>query len=212
MYIFFFKRIIDFITALVSIILLSPLLLLAIIVLSISNQGKPFFFQKRPGKNGKIFIIMKLKTMNDKKDKHGNLLSDEKRLTKVGVFVRKTSLDEIPQLINIIIGDMSLIGPRPLLIRYLPFYTKREALRHLVRPGITGLAQINGRNTLKWDDRLALDLEYVENLTFKQDLEIVYKTVLKVVASENIIVNPKSIMQDLDDERKNRNTEIQKGR
>jgi lipopolysaccharide/colanic/teichoic acid biosynthesis glycosyltransferase len=212
MYIFFFKRIIDFITALVSIILLSPLLLLAIIVLSISNQGKPFFFQKRPGKNGKIFIIIKLKTMNDKKDEHGNLLPDEKRLTKVGVFVRKTSLDEIPQLINIIIGDMSLIGPRPLLIRYLPFYTKREALRHLVRPGITGLAQINGRNTLKWDDRLALDLEYVENLTFKQDLEIVYKTVLKVVASENIIVNPKSIMQDLDDERKNRNTEIQKGR
>ncbi len=211
MYKNFCKRVIDFIASLIVIILLSPLLILAIIVLSIANQGKPFFFQQRPGKNGKIFTIMKLKTMNDKKDDEGNLLSDVKRLTKVGVFIRKTSLDEIPQLINVIKGDMSLIGPRPLLLRYLPFYTERELLRHTVRPGITGLAQINGRNTLKWDERLALDVDYVENLSFKQDLKILYNTVLKVIVSENIIVNPKSIMEDLDEERKNRNTTILQG-
>jgi lipopolysaccharide/colanic/teichoic acid biosynthesis glycosyltransferase len=181
---------------------------LVIIVLSITNQGKPFFFQQRPGKNGKIFTIIKLKTMNNKKDSKGNLLPDEKRLTKVGGFIRKTSLDEIPQLINVLKGDMSLIGPRPLVIRYLPFYTDKERLRHTVRPGITGLAQVNGRNTIKWDERLALDVDYVENLSFKQDLNIFYKTVLKVIVSENIINNPKSIMEDLDEERKNRNTAL----
>jgi lipopolysaccharide/colanic/teichoic acid biosynthesis glycosyltransferase len=149
--------------------------------------------------------------MNDKKDDEGNLLPDEMRLTKVGTFIRKTSLDEIPQLINVIKGDMSLIGPRPLVIRYLPFYTDKERLRHTVRPGITGLAQVSGRNMLKWDDRLALDVYYVENLTFKQDLKIIYNTVLKVIVSENIITNPKSIMEDLDEERKNRNTTIQQG-
>lgn len=202
------KRVIDFIASLIMIILLSPFLILAIIVLSITNQGKPFFFQQRPGKNGKIFTIIKLKTMNNKKDSKGNLLPDERRLTKVGVFIRKTSLDEIPQLINVLKGEMSLIGPRPLVIRYLPFYTDKERLRHTVRPGITGLAQVNGRNTLKWDERLALDIDYVENLSFKQDLNIFYKTVLKVIASENIITNPKSIMEDLDEERKNRNTAL----
>ena len=202
------KKVIDFIASLILIILLSPLLILVIIVLSITNQGKPFFFQQRPGKNGKIFTIIKLKTMNNKKDSNGNLLPDEKRLTKVGSFIRKTSLDEIPQLINVTKGDMSLIGPRPLLLRYLPFYTDKERLRHTVRPGITGLAQVNGRNTIKWDERLALDVDYVENLSFKQDLNIFYKTVLKVIVSENIITNPKSIMEDLDEERKNRNTAL----
>jgi lipopolysaccharide/colanic/teichoic acid biosynthesis glycosyltransferase len=202
------KKVIDFIASLILIILLSPLLILVIIVLSITNQGKPFFFQQRPGKNGKIFTIIKLKTMNNKKDSKGNLLPDEKRLTKVGGFIRKTSLDEIPQLINVLKGDMSLIGPRPLVIRYLPFYTDKERLRHTVRPGITGLAQVNGRNTIKWDERLALDVDYVENLSFKQDLNIFYKTVLKVIVSENIITNPKSIMEDLDEERKNRNTAL----
>ena len=202
------KKVIDFIASLILIILLSPLLILVIIVLSITNQGKPFFFQQRPGKNGKIFTIINLKTMNNKKDSNGNLLSDEKRLTKVGSFIRKTSLDEIPQLINVLKGDMSLIGPRPLVIRYLPFYTDKERLRHTVRPGITGLAQVNGRNTIKWDERLALDVDYVENLSFKQDLNIFYKTVLKVIVSENIINNPKSIMEDLDEERKNRNTAL----
>jgi lipopolysaccharide/colanic/teichoic acid biosynthesis glycosyltransferase len=181
---------------------------LAIILLFIANQGKPFFFQQRPGKNGEIFTIIKLKSMNDKNDDKGNLLSDERRLTTIGIFVRKTSLDEIPQLINVIKGDMSLIGPRPLLLRYLPFYTEKEQLRHTVRPGITGLAQVNGRNTIKWDERLALDVVYVENLSFKQDLKILYKTVLKVIISENAISNPESIMKNLDDERKNRNTKL----
>jgi lipopolysaccharide/colanic/teichoic acid biosynthesis glycosyltransferase len=208
MYNNFFKRAIDFVASLILIILLSPLFILAIILLFIANQGKPFFFQQRPGKNGKIFTIIKLKTMNNKKDSNGNLLPDEKRLTKVGSFIRKTSLDEIPQLINVLKGDMSLIGPRPLVIRYLPFYTDKERLRHTVRPGITGLAQVNGRNTIKWDERLALDVDYVENLSFKQDLNIFYKTVLKVIVSENIITNPKSIMEDLDEERKNRNTAL----
>ncbi|MGO4816974.1 sugar transferase [Flavobacterium sp. W22_SRS_FP1] len=211
MYKNFCKRVIDFIASLILIILLSPLLILVIIVLFIANQGKPFFFQQRPGKNSKIFTIIKLKSMNDKKDDKGNLLSDERRLTKVGVFVRKTSLDEIPQLINVIKGDMSLIGPRPLVIRYLPFYTDKERLRHTVRPGITGLAQVNGRNALKWDERLALDVVYVENLSFKQDLKILYKTVLKVIISENAISNPESIMKNLDDERKNGNTKLQQG-
>ena len=208
MYNNFFKRAIDFVASLILIILLSPLFILAIILLFIANQGKPFFFQQRPGKNGKTFTIIKLKTMNDKKDDEGYLLPDERRLTKVGVFIRKTSLDEIPQLINVTKGDMSLIGPRPLLLRYLPFYTDKERLRHTVRPGITGLAQVNGRNTIKWDERLALDVDYVENLSFKQDLNIFYKTVLKVIVSENIITNPKSIMEDLDEERKNRNTAL----
>jgi undecaprenyl phosphate N,N'-diacetylbacillosamine 1-phosphate transferase len=208
MYKIFFKRLIDFSASLFVIVVFSPLLILAIIVLSIANQGKPFFFQERPGKNGRIFTIMKLKTMNDKKDDKGILLPDERRLTKVGIFIRKTSLDEIPQLINVLKGDMSLIGPRPLLTRYLPFYTDREQLRHTVKPGITGLAQIKGRNALKWDERLALDVYYVENLSFKLDINILYNTVLKVIVSENIIINPKSIMDDLDEERKNRNTTI----
>jgi len=208
MYKNFGKRIIDFICSLLGMLLLSPLLIIVTIGLFFANQGKPFFFQFRPGKNGKIFTIVKFKTMNDKKDDRGNLLPDGKRLTKIGVFVRKISLDEIPQLVNVIKGDMSLIGPRPLLVRYLPFYTDKERLRHTVRPGITGLAQVNGRNALKWDERLALDVDYVENLSFKQDLKILYKTVLKVIVSENTIVNPESIMKNLDDERKNRNTKI----
>ncbi|THD31525.1 sugar transferase [uncultured Flavobacterium sp.] len=202
MYKSFFKRVIDFLAALVGLLILSPIFILVTIGLFFANQGKPFFFQVRPGKGEKEFKIVKFKTMNDKKDKNGNLLPDAKRLTKIGSFVRKTSMDEIPQLINVLIGDMSLIGPRPLLMRYLPFYTERERLRHTVRPGITGLAQINGRNTVKWDDRLAFDVAYVENMSFKQDLEILYKTVLKVIVSENIVVDPESIMQNLDDERK----------
>ena len=206
MYKNFGKRIIDFTLSLMGLLLLSPLLILVTIGLFFANHGKPFFYQLRPGKNTKTFTIIKFKTMNDKKDNEGNLLSDSRRLTKVGVFVRKTSLDEIPQLINVIKGDMSLIGPRPLLVRYLPYYTEKENLRHSVRPGITGLAQVSGRNTVKWNERLALDVDYVENLNFIQDLKILYKTVLKVVISENTIVNPESIMKNLDDERKNRNS------
>ena len=202
MYKFFFKRFIDFFAAFFGLLVLSPIFILIMIGLFFANQGKPFFFQLRPGKGERNFKIIKFKTMNDKKDAAGNLLPDAKRLTKVGSFVRKTSMDEIPQLINVLIGDMSLIGPRPLLLRYLPFYTDKERLRHSVRPGITGLAQVNGRNTVRWDDRLAFDVKYVENMSCKQDVEILYKTVLKVVASENIVVDPESIMQNLDDERR----------
>ena len=180
------KKVIDFIASLILIILLSPLLILVIIVLSITNQGKPFFFQQRPGKNGKIFTIIKLKTMNNKKDSKGNLLSDEKRLTKVGGFIRKTSLDEIPQLINVLKGDMSLIGPRPLVIRYLPFYTDKERLRHTVRPGITGLAQVRGfrgeiENPHQIRSRVRLDSFYINNWTFFLDMRIMVKTVYELV-------------------------------
>jgi undecaprenyl phosphate N,N'-diacetylbacillosamine 1-phosphate transferase len=202
MYKKYYKRVIDFIISLILIILLSPLLILAIIVLSISNQGKPFFFQQRPGKNCKIFTIMKLKTMNDKKDDKGNLFPDERRLTKVGVFIRKTSLDEIPQLINVLKGDMSLIGPRPLLVSYLPFYVDEERLRHSVRPGITGLAQINGRNTVSWDKRLAFDVEYVKNISFKNDIFIVLNSIMVVLFSKGVSVDPTILMKDLNDERK----------
>lgn len=202
MYKIFFKRLIDFLAAFLGLLFLSPIFIFVMIGLFFANQGKPFFFQIRPGKGERSFKIIKFKTMNDKKDENGNLLPDAKRLTKIGRFVRKTSLDEIPQLINVLIGDMSLIGPRPLLMRYLPFYTDEERIRHTVRPGITGLAQVNGRNTVRWDERLAFDVFYVQNLSFKQDLQILYKTILKVVTSKNIVVDPESIMQNLDDERK----------
>jgi undecaprenyl phosphate N,N'-diacetylbacillosamine 1-phosphate transferase len=202
MYKNFSKRIIDVICSLLGIILLSPLLLIVTICLFIVNKGKPFFFQIRPGRNEKLFYIVKFKTMNDKKDDVGNFLSDSKRLTKVGVFIRKTSLDEIPQLINVIVGDMSLIGPRPLLLKYLPYYNDDERLRHTIRPGITGWAQINGRNGVNWDKRLAYDIEYVQNMSFKLDLKIFYKTILSVITSKDILLNPELIMKNLDDERK----------
>lgn len=153
-----------------------------------ANNGKPFFFQKRPGLNERIFEIIKFKTMNDKRDKDGKLLPDAKRLTKIGSFVRKTSLDEIPQLINVLKGDMSLIGPRPLLTKYLPYYTEREKLRHTVRPGITGLAQINGRNNISWDDKLEMDAQYVEKISFTNDLKILLKTIQNVISQKDIVV------------------------
>lgn len=202
MYKHFFKRIIDIVIAFAVLTIAFPIGVVVFIFLAFANDGKPFFFQERPGKDEKLFRIIKFKTMNDKKDKEGNLLPDAQRLTKVGSFVRKTSLDELPQLINVLKGDMSLIGPRPLLVKYLPFYTTEERLRHSVRPGITGWAQVNGRNTVKWDNRLALDVEYVKNMSFLFDLKIIYRTVCKVVKSENIVVDPESIMQNLDDERR----------
>ena len=202
MYKKYFKRLLDFIVALTVLMLISPIFIIVMIGLFFANDGKPFFFQKRPGKGERIFSIVKFKTMTDKKDADGNLLPDAQRLTKVGSFVRKTSLDELPQLINVIKGDMSLIGPRPLLVRYLPFYKDEERLRHSIRPGITGWAQVNGRNTAKWDDRLALDIEYVNHISFLFDMKIVYRTILKVVKSENIVIDPESIMKNLDDERR----------
>lgn len=199
----YFKRVFDVIISLVAFIILLPVFLVVCSILLIANNGSPFFIQARPGLHEKIFNVIKFKTMNDKKDKSGNLLSDAKRLTAVGKFIRKTSLDEIPQLINVIKGDMSLVGPRPLLIRYLPYFTAEEKLRFSVMPGITGLAQISGRNLLKWDKRLALDVEYVKNQSFILDYKIILKTVYNVFTSKNIVIDPESIMQNLDDERKN---------
>jgi len=202
MYKKYFKRIIDFMAALVALILLSPVFIVILIGLFFANQGKPFFFQLRPGKNESVFKIIKFKTMNDKKDENGNLLPDSKRLTKVGAFVRKTSLDEIPQLVNVLKGDMSLIGPRPLLISYLPYYTDLERFRHSVRPGITGLAQVSGRNTISWNDRLALDVKYVKSISFWNDISILFNSIKVVLFSKGVNVDPSILMKDLDDERK----------
>lgn len=190
MYKLIFKRILDFLIALIGLVLLSPIFVIVTILLFFANQGKPFFFQSRPGKNEQFFKIVKFKTMNDEKDANGNLLSDRERLTKVGSFVRRTSLDEIPQLINIFKGDMSLIGPRPLLVEYLPYYTEKEKIRHTVRPGVTGLAQVNGRNNLAWDERLEMDVKYVESLSFKNDLSIFIKTIKNVMYRKDIVIIP----------------------
>lgn len=203
MYKSYFKRTLDFLLSLTLLVITSPIMVLVLILLFLSTRRNPFFIQTRPGLNEELFNIIKLKTMNDNKSKNGMLLSDAQRLTNIGSFVRKTSLDEIPQLINVLMGDMSIIGPRPLLERYLPYYSERERLRHSIRPGITGLAQVNGRNTLGWNERLSFDVDYVENISFKLDLKIIYKTILKVVSSENIVVNPEAIMKNLDDERQN---------
>lgn len=186
MYVKFLKRIIDFVFAFVALIILSPLLLSLMLILFFNNKGAVFFFQKRPGLNGKIFKVIKFKTMNDKADKNGNLLADAQRLTKLGVFIRKTSLDEIPQLINVLKGDMSLIGPRPLLPEYLPLYNKVQKKRHHVKPGITGWAQVNGRNAISWKKKFEYDVWYVENISFNIDIKILLKTILKVVKSEDI--------------------------
>ena len=202
MYKTIFKRVIDFLASLIGFILLSPIFLIVTLILLVTN-GQPFFFQSRPGKNEKVFIIIKFKSMSDKKDKNGKLLPDAERVTKLGTFIRKFSLDEIPQLLNVIKGDMSLIGPRPLLVRYLPYYTKEEQIRHSVRPGITGLAQVSGRNSIGWDDKLAKDIEYVENLSFKTDLLILLKTVEKVVKGSDIILDPNEL--DFNDYRETQN-------
>ena len=190
MYKNFFKRIIDFCFALIGLIILSPIVIVVYIILLFINKGNPFFYQKRPGKNEKIFSIIKFKSMTDEKDANGKLLPDADRVTKFGTFIRKSSLDEIPQLINIIKGDMSLIGPRPLRVRYLPYYTKEEQIRHSIRPGVTGLAQISGRNLLSWDDKLAKDVEYVNNLSFLTDLSIFFKTIRKVFVYDNTLYDP----------------------
>ncbi len=186
MYKLIVKRLIDVIVAFVVLTLSLPLTIFITVFLFFANSGKPFFFQKRPGKNSRIFSIVKFKTMNDKKDAAGNLLPDADRLTAVGSFVRKTSLDEIPQLLNVLKGDMSLIGPRPLLVEYLPLYNERQRRRHEVRPGITGWAQVNGRNAISWEQKFEYDVYYVENLSLSLDLKIIYLTVLKVFKSEGI--------------------------
>src|SRR5690554_6714543 len=172
MYRNFIKRVLDFLISLIGIVLLSPLMCVVWVALLIANQGKPLFFQERPGKDEKIFNIIKFKTMNDRTDLEGNLLPDSVRLTKIGEIVRRTSLDEIPQLFNVLKGDMSLIGPRPLLPAYLPLYTPEQKRRHLVKPGITGWAQVNGRNAISWEQKFILDIYYVEHLSFMLDCKI----------------------------------------
>ncbi len=186
MYRLFIKRSLDFCISLILLIIISPIFVLLIIFLAFANKGKPFFIQKRPGKDEKIFSIVKFKTMNDKKDKHGNLLPDKERFTTVGNFIRKTSLDEIPQLINVLKGDMSLIGPRPLIIEYLPIYNKTQKKRHNVRPGITGWAQVNGRNSIAWKQKFEYDVWYVEHFNFLLDLKIIGLTLKKVLQKEDV--------------------------
>lgn len=200
MYKLFFKRFIDIIGALILLAVLSPLLIIVILWLHYANKGAGvFFFQERPGKDEKIFKVIKFKSMTDECDSDGNLLDDELRLTKAGHFVRSTSVDELPQLLNVLKGDMSFIGPRPLLLRYLPYYTDRERLRHTVRPGITGLAQVSGRNKMDWDSRLELDAKYVETLSFVNDVRIVLKTIINVIKRKDIEVVPTNMY--LDEER-----------
>lgn len=180
------KKILDLIIALIGFIILSPLFFLILFLLLIANRGSPFFTQLRPGKDEKIFKIIKFKTMNDKKDESGNLLPMGERITPFGNFLRKTSLDEIPQLLNVIKGDMSIVGPRPLLEQYLPLYTKRQKKRHSVKPGITGWAQINGRNQVTWKEKFEMDIWYVENISFKTDISIMLKTAQQVLLRKDI--------------------------
>lgn len=182
----FFKPLADFVVALTVFVILSPVFVIVVCWLTIANSGKPFFFQRRPGKNEKIFKVIKFKTMNDRKDKQGNLLPDADRLTPIGKFVRKTSLDEVPQLLNVIKGDMSIVGPRPLLEEYLPLYNPTQKLRHTVKPGITGWAQVNGRNAISWKQKFEYDVWYVNNIGFLLDFRILLLTVRNVVKSEGI--------------------------
>ena len=191
----FFKRFIDFLASFFGILLISPLLLVVILLLAIANRGKVFFTQERPGKDGKIFRVVKFKTMNDRKDESERLLPDHIRLTRVGRFIRSTSLDELPQLINVIKGDMSLVGPRPLLVSYLPLYNEFQARRHEVKPGITGWTQVNGRNRLSWDEKFNLDVWYVDNLSFALDLRIIWLTFVKVIKQEGINASEKTTME-----------------
>lgn len=198
------KRLFDGYFSLLLLILLSPILIIVSVLIIIINGWPVFFSQERPGKNNAIFKMYKFRSMTNKKDKDGNLLPDEMRLTKFGKFIRKTSIDELPSLINILKGDMSFIGPRPLLVKYLPYYTPDELRRHGVRPGLTGLSQINGRNFLSWDNRLKLDTYYVDNINFTHDFYILIKTISKVINREDVAEGHTNIMEDFDIERLNK--------
>ncbi len=198
----YFKRILDLVIAALSILVLLPVIASIAVLVKIKIGSPVLFYQDRPGKDGKIFKLCKFRTMTNNRDDEGNLLPDAQRMTKFGTMLRSTSLDELPELFNILKGDMSIIGPRPLLVQYLPYYTKEERRRHEVRPGLSGYAQINGRNYLKWDKRLALDVEYVKKITFIGDLKIVLKTIEKVIKKEDIAVNTDEVETFLDEERK----------
>lgn len=195
-YKFFVKRLIDIIFSLFCLIILLPILIIVIVCLFISNGGKVFFIQTRPGENEQLFNIIKFKTMNDKRDGEGNLLSDSERLTKIGKFVRKTSLDEVPQLINVLKGDMSLIGPRPLLVQYLPLYSEKQKRRHEVKSGITGWAQVNGRNAISWGKKFEYDVWYVDNLSFMLDIKILFLTIFKVFKKDGINSSTAATMEE----------------
>ncbi len=186
MYRSFFKRLIDFFAALLLLVIFSPVIIVVALVLAYVNKGKAFFFQERPGKDEKSIYIIKFKSMTDEKDENGNLLPDIKRMTKAGSFVRKYSLDELPQFINVLKGDMSLVGPRPLLPKYLPLYSEEQRRRHLVKPGITGWAQVNGRNSISWTEKFKLDVYYQQHLSFMLDVKILFLTVLKVIKREGV--------------------------
>ena len=208
MYRGFFKRFLDILFSLIGLILLSPLFLVVFILVLIF-LGRPVFFrQERPGRGERIFKLFKFRTMTNKKDEDGRLLPDEKRLTKFGRFLRMTSIDELPELINILKGDMSFIGPRPLLVKYLPYYTVEEHSRHSVRPGLSGLAQVCGRNNLGWNDRFAKDIEYVERMSFSMDVKVFLMTIGKVLKRENIQMGDNMKMKDLDIERKDLRNDI----
>ena len=194
-YVRFVKPIIDFLVALIIFSVLSPVFIVVVILLAFANSGKPFFFQLRPGRKVKKFKVIKFKTMNDRKDKTGRLLPDAERLTAIGSFIRRTSLDEIPQMLNVMKGDMSLIGPRPLLVEYLPLYSPTQMKRHDVRPGITGWAQVNGRNTISWQQKFDYDVWYVNNVSFALDFRIFFLTVRNIVKSEGISSDTSATME-----------------
>jgi undecaprenyl phosphate N,N'-diacetylbacillosamine 1-phosphate transferase len=194
-YVTVIKPVIDFVVALIVFVILSPLFVVVTILLAIANGGKPFFLQRRPGKNEKLFYVIKYKTMNDRKDENGQLLPDANRLTPIGKWVRKTSVDEVPQLLNVLKGDRSIIGPRPLLEEYLPLYNEAQKKRHCVRPGITGWAQVNGRNAISWKQRFEYDVWYVENVSFSLDLKILLMTFRNVARSEGISSGTSATME-----------------
>ena len=199
MYKHFLKRVLDFSIALIALIFISPILLVVTIWLHFANKGAgAFFFQERPGKDGKIFKVIKFKTMTDERDENGNLLPDADRLTKVGKFVRSTSIDELPQLVNVLKGDMALIGPRPLLVQYLPLYSKEQARRHEVRPGISGWAQCHGRNAITWTKKFELDVWYVDHVSFMTDLEVIWITIMKVLKRADISEAGQATMEAFD--------------
>ena len=193
MYAKFLKRFLDFFLSLMALLVLSPVLLILTILGAVVMGGNPFFTQARPGKNEKIFKLIKFRTMTNKKDKDGNLLPDDQRLTPYGKFLRATSLDELPELINILLGQMSIIGPRPLLVEYLPWYTQEEKRRHSVRPGLTGWAQVNGRNSVNWDDRFKLDVEYADHISLKMDIKILFLTVKKVLEGSDVAQDTRAV-------------------
>lgn len=192
----YIKRLLDFILSLIALVILSPILLVFIVIGAIKMGGNPFFTQERPGKDGKIFKLIKFRTMTNKKDADGNLLPDDQRLTSYGKFLRSTSVDELLELINILKGDMSIIGPRPLLVKYLPLYNDFQKHRHDVRPGLTGYAQVNGRNSISWEERFKLDVDYVQNITFMGDVKIIFDTVYKVFKRDGISSDTSVTMEE----------------